>query len=640
MSTLRLNIDPTGAVTGGAKAETALEEVARQAFQTEAATQRVGAGFRGVAGASGALNTATTGTRRMGLAVQNASYQVGDFAVQVAAGTSATRALSMQLPQLLGGFGIMGAVAGAAVAIIGALVPVFFGASEGASSLSETVDDLAESMDALRRINRESNASFSDMQGKFGAQAAQAREILAIERQLAAVRATRAFQAASTSAADAFAIGNASNSAALAENLRLTDELIAKRDELARQNAETVTQTAVGIQRGSAAIEEQIQLIDVQIASMGGLHDAIARAAQEFNVTETDMRRLALAAADVAGALNVEDQVAAATALAAAIEDVTAGFAVGSDEAFDIYQGLLDAVTAGLELEGLDLASGIGAAADEAGRLAQNLSNAQFQQMLYYQQYAETRGAAPDRPVVHPGVAGGGGGQSATEKMADQYSRLRSSLDATYRATQDYNDAQELLNRALDAGQISQAEFNETLALAKARLDEATTAASGLDGVFDTVQQSMTDAFMSMVDGTMSAKDAFRSMARDIIAELYRVLVVQQLVGQVGTATSTGSGIMGFLGGLFGRASGGPVTSGQPYMVGERGPEMFVPSGNGRIEQPGGAVTVHQTINLTTGVQATVRAELMQWGPRLAEQSVSAVLAARKRGGAFSAAFS
>ena len=33
----------------------------------------------------------------------------------------------------------------------------------------------------------------------------------------------------------------------------------------------------------------------------------------------------------------------------------------------------------------------------------------------------------------------------------------------------------------------------------------------------------------------------------------------------------------------FGKANGGPVRGGQPYMVGERGPELFVPSSNGGV---------------------------------------------------------
>jgi phage-related minor tail protein len=62
--------------------------------------------------------------------------------------------------------------------------------------------------------------------------------------------------------------------------------------------------------------------------------------------------------------------------------------------------------------------------------------------------------------------------------------------------------------------------------------------------------------------------------------------------------------VMRFLGGVFGlptapggsndgwfknvyqatpRATGGPVSAGSPYMVGERGPELFMPSGSGTI---------------------------------------------------------
>lgn len=36
-----------------------------------------------------------------------------------------------------------------------------------------------------------------------------------------------------------------------------------------------------------------------------------------------------------------------------------------------------------------------------------------------------------------------------------------------------------------------------------------------------------------------------------------------------------------------GKAAGGPVASGSPYMVGERGPELFIPTGNGRIVPSG-----------------------------------------------------
>ena len=60
-----------------------------------------------------------------GRGLQNASFQLGDFATQVGAGTSASIALGQQLPQLLGGFGILGAVLGAVVAVAVPLTRAF-----------------------------------------------------------------------------------------------------------------------------------------------------------------------------------------------------------------------------------------------------------------------------------------------------------------------------------------------------------------------------------------------------------------------------------------------------------------------------------------------------------------------------------
>lgn len=77
-----------------------------------------------------------------------------------------------------------------------------------------------------------------------------------------------------------------------------------------------------------------------------------------------------------------------------------------------------------------------------------------------------------------------------------------------------------------------------------------------------------------------------------------------------------GSGSNGFLGGLVGavlglpgRATGGPVSPGRGYLVGERGPELFVPTSAGRVEAslPGAAprdVRVAITLNQPRGASA------------------------------------
>ena len=53
----------------------------------------------------------------------------------------------------------------------------------------------------------------------------------------------------------------------------------------------------------------------------------------------------------------------------------------------------------------------------------------------------------------------------------------------------------------------------------------------------------------------------------------------------------------------------------------------------------GGGVSVNQTINISTGVSQTVRAEIAQLMPQIANSAKAAVLDAKQRGGTFSKAF-
>jgi phage-related minor tail protein len=71
--------------------------------------------------------------------------------------------------------------------------------------------------------------------------------------------------------------------------------------------------------------------------------------------------------------------------------------------------------------------------------------------------------------------------------------------------------------------------------------------------------------------------------------------------GGSGGLLGIGSSLLGAALGLPGRAGGGPVSPGRAYMVGERGPEMFVPTASGQIV-PGGGVS--RDIRVTVNVNA------------------------------------
>ena len=155
---------------------------------------------------------------------------------------------------------------------------------------------------------------------------------------------------------------------------------------------------------------------------------------------------------------------------------------------------------------------------------------------------------------------------------------------------------------------------------------------------------SLTDSLADVVTGTKSAKEAFKSMAASIVNDLVKIMIQQQITGVIAGAL----GNMGFFGGKpvtasSGNAIGGSVQRGVPTLVGERGAELFVPNQSGSIipnnKMGGSGVTVNQTINISTGVQQTVRAEIAQLMPQIANASKAAVLDARRRGGNFAGAF-
>ena len=213
--------------------------------------------------------------------------------------------------------------------------------------------------------------------------------------------------------------------------------------------------------------------------------------------------------------------------------------------------------------------------------------------------------------------------------IAEAYKVLPLEVDKTKEKVQGVATAMERQETAIQKAKKSFDEYAET-----AQEVQANLANVALKGV-----KSLEDSLVGIVTGATSAKDAFRSMAQSIIADLARMAIQKAITAP----------IAGALGGLFGgKAIGGSVQRGRPVMVGERGAELFVPSSSGSIVSNknlagagvgGGGITVNQTINVTTGVQQTVRSEIVNLMPQIANATKAAVADSRLRGGSFSKAF-
>jgi hypothetical protein len=86
----------------------------------------------------------------------------------------------------------------------------------------------------------------------------------------------------------------------------------------------------------------------------------------------------------------------------------------------------------------------------------------------------------------------------------------------------------------------------------------------------DMIAQGFEDAILS----GQKLSEVVRALGRDLVRLVFSQLVTQPLAAGIGGAIK---GAFGF------RAMGGPVSGGSPYVVGEQGPELFVPRASGTI---------------------------------------------------------
>jgi len=141
------------------------------------------------------------------------------------------------------------------------------------------------------------------------------------------------------------------------------------------------------------------------------------------------------------------------------------------------------------------------------------------------------------------------------------------------------------------------------------------------DGVANTLGQGIGSAFNALISGAQSWENSLQQIASgvliDIANQLVRIFVIEQAINAIktfltpfspSTPLGAGGGTVGRFGtlgpnyGIRQRAKGGSVMAGQPYLVGERGPELFMPGRSGGIARTGsfgGAVSV--VVNVDAG---------------------------------------
>jgi len=193
---------------------------------------------------------------------------------------------------------------------------------------------------------------------------------------------------------------------------------------------------------------------------------------------------------------------------------------------------------------------------------------------------------------------------------------------------------------------------DEVLISQQERLDKA---ASSVGQTFASVGDKINDAMARGKLATLDFTDILREMIVEIQKMIFKIMVLDEIQRKIEERIKKG-GSNDFLGNIIGsifgnkkpQAGGGSTQNNSPRIVGERGPELFVPNAAGKIINNadtkssmggGGGVNITQNLNFAVGITNTVRAEVMNMLPSIQQSTLSAVADAKQRGGKFSKAF-
>lgn len=180
--------------------------------------------------------------------------------------------------------------------------------------------------------------------------------------------------------------------------------------------------------------------------------------------------------------------------------------------------------------------------------------------------------------------------EDARNAILDEGARLTEAL----RTPQEkYTDDLFRLNDLLQEGAINWETYSRGVEQAQKQLEDA---ADSTNDAWKDLGLTFTSAFEDAIIEGNNLSDVLKGLERDILRIVMREIITKPMAGAV---TDFANGIVGsFFGGA--RANGGPVSASTPYLVGESGPELFIPNSSGTIEpnhrMGGGGVTINMTV--------------------------------------------
>jgi hypothetical protein len=611
-----------------------------------------------------AMTKSGKGMRRMEILAQQAGYQIGDLAVQIQSGTNAAVALGQQGSQLLGFFGPKGAIAGAALAIGTGLIAPFLKAKDAAKEAREEAEALAKFLEGIQQdidILRTGARNVQELKAIQKLEQAQKayneakQKTASLDQAAVAPRQFAAKPQAATAEKEALVDLEKAK-----EELKEIRDLLNEREEITSRVERIEEATARSISVGKKAYQEMVssqqEIVDAANKIKSSVEDRIFKLNQENAL---------LAVASKYGKDSAEYKL---------IEESQSKEALKRElEKQGIIGNNLKTIMALVD-EQQRLNDKLDDEEEKRKRIAKLAAKIAFSDLgmtegmaaLAYQQYGQSREKGAN--ITPPKGPKGTKGKTPAESMAsiikgmEEQANLQRQIVGLSDQEADY--LQILYNlkeqNKTASGKMTEAQLKqaaERIAAINAETAAMEAQMQKIQDVADSFETHFGDALMGIVtdfdflndsieDFGYNAEQVFKNMAREIIKELYRIFVVKKItgfisaaVGDVGSLYQGSTGFMQFSGGGYtgsGPRSGGLDGKGG-FLAMLHPKETVIDHTKGQSAE---GVTVVQNINISTGVQQTVRNEIRTLMPQIANSAKAAVSDAKRRGGSYGRALS
>jgi len=558
-------------------------EFKKNADEAKRKAQELGQSFKNIEqqtkGYDDSLKSAGNSQKQFADQARNIGYQVQDFAVQVGSGQSALTALGQQLPQLLSGFGLVGVILGTLAAVA---IPAFKAALVALGvelrSLQQILEDVDNAGKAFTDMNDKAGMSLKELSEIYNEDAAPA-----LQKLYEQMRNLSGMKFGDEIKSSAKALGDEYNKfffGLIPKTAGWAASSLAKDLNVAEDEAGRLLNTLKGLESGSASIQSVRNYVT-------GLQIDLSKATDEGRKWFTQFMGFYTKATEATEKLT--------SAQSSAIREGRKNIESAGKAAQSYLENLNKEIRRLVEGEEMSSMFEARKAAGEAGvkkmtiliSLKLDKSTSDTMENVFDKIRTETEKAmgADRKELVKDFVDEISSAGKKLAKDSDEWAYWRKQVDGALSPLQILENRVQSLDEAFERGFVNAKEYYMILGKA---FEDYNKSMKPAKTEMELMLEDLRDGFKSLgaeIVGAFSsgrkATDAFKNVLSSLLQK-FASRSLNNLFDAIFPKSDASAGMLSSFFNMF-RANGGPVTSGEPYIVGEKGPELFVPRASGTI---------------------------------------------------------